>query len=65
MFRGPGWTLVRLKGSAQDVGSKVSEGANFFGRGLRLMGTDLSVAGRYFSRAALGEGPDCVLDPAS
>ena len=54
IFRGPGWTLVRLKGSLQDVGSKVSEGANFFARGLRLMGTDLSVAGRYFSRAALG-----------
>ena len=55
VFRGPGWTLVRLKGSVQDVGAKVSEGANFFGRGLRLLGTDLSVAGRYFSRAALGE----------
>ena len=59
MFKGAGWTWVRLRGSVREAGSKVAEGAAFFWRGLRLMGTDLNNAGRLFSRAALGELLSC------
>ena len=34
---------------------KVVDGAQFFGRGLRLLGSDVSNAGKLFSQAALGE----------
>ena len=46
---------MRLRGSFKEAGGKLAEGAAFLGRGLRLMGTDLSSAGSLFSRAALGD----------
>lgn len=54
VFAGNGWTWVRVTGSFRDAYGKVQDGWQFFTRGLRLLGSDVSQAGRLFTSAALG-----------
>lgn len=55
MFSGSGWTVVKLQAGLRDSLGKVKEGVMFFSRGMRLLWSDISSAGRLFSRAVLGE----------
>lgn len=54
VFSGSGWTVVKLQTAVAESWGKVKEGVVFFSRGLRLLGSDISSAGRLFSRAVLG-----------
>ncbi|KAK9810635.1 hypothetical protein WJX73_006190 [Symbiochloris irregularis] len=54
VFSGSGWTWVRVTNSFRDAYGKVMDGGNFFIRGLRLLGSDVSQSFRLFSSAALG-----------
>lgn len=54
MFAGAGWTLVRAKATAAEGLGKIREGARFVTRGVRLLGSDVSSAGRLFYRAGAG-----------
>lgn len=54
VFSGSGWTVVKLQAALADSWGKVKEGAMFFTRGMRLLGSDITGAGRLFSRAVLG-----------
>ena len=54
VFSGSGWTVVKVQAALADSLGKVKEGIMFFSRGIRLLGSDLSSAGRLFSRAVLG-----------
>ena len=54
VFGGPGWSWVRARGAVQDAAGKVQDGVQFFGRGMRLLGSDLAAAGRLFVRAVAG-----------
>ena len=54
VFSGSGWTLVKVQAVYAEGVDKVKEGALFFSRGVRLLGSDISSAGRLFSRAVLG-----------
>lgn len=45
---------MRVTGSFRDAYGKVQDGWQFFTRGLRLLGSDVSQAGRLFTSAALG-----------
>lgn len=56
VFAGSGWTWVRFTGSFRDAYGKTADGIQFFVRGLRLLGSDISHAGQLFTSAALG-GP--------
>ena len=49
-----GKLLERVQRSARETGSKVSEGAEFVGRGVRLLGEDVSNSASLFSRVLLG-----------
>jgi len=49
-----GKMLERLQRSARDTSSKVSEGTSFVGRGMRLLGEDVSNSATLFSRVLLG-----------
>ena len=55
VFSGSGWTVVKLQAALTDSLGKVKEGVMFFSRGIRLLGSDMTSAGRLFSRAVLGE----------
>ena len=55
MFSGSGWTLVKVQSVFAEGIEKVKEGGLFFSRGVRLLGSDMSSAGRLFSRAVLGK----------
>ena len=54
MFSGSGWTVVKVQAALAESLGKVKEGVMFFSRGIRLLGSDMSSAGRLFSRAVLG-----------
>ena len=62
VFSGSGWTVVKLQAAVADSWGKVKEGVGFFTRGIRLLGSDISSAGRLFSRAVLGESPHATAD---
>lgn len=55
VFYGSGWTVVKVQAAVAESFDKVREGIMFFSRGIRLLGSDVSSAGRLFSRAVLGE----------
>ena len=55
VFSGSGWTVVKLQAAVAESWGKVKEGVGFFTRGIRLLGSDMSSAGRLFSRAVLGK----------
>lgn len=54
VFAGTGWTLVRAKATMGEGVGKIREGIGFFNRGVRLLGSDVSSAGRLFYRAGAG-----------
>lgn len=54
VFSGSGWTVVKVQAALAESLGKVKEGIMFFSRGIRLLGSDISSAGRLFSRAVLG-----------
>ena len=54
MFAGTGWTLVRAQATMGEGAGKIREGIGFFTRGVRLLGSDVSSAGRLFYRAGAG-----------
>eukprot|EP01025_Chloroclados_australasicus_P017725 TRINITY_DN1906_c0_g1_i2.p1 TRINITY_DN1906_c0_g1~~TRINITY_DN1906_c0_g1_i2.p1 ORF type:complete len:720 (+),score=105.36 TRINITY_DN1906_c0_g1_i2:92-2161(+) len=45
---------IQMQLQMQEMLEKITEGADFFGRGIKLMFQDIANAGRLFSRAALG-----------
>lgn len=49
-----GMIAERTGRGARDAISKVGEGAGFLGRGVRMLGADLSASGRIFVRALVG-----------
>lgn len=55
VFYGSGWTVVKVQAAIAESFGKVKEGVMFFSRGIRLLGSDISSAGRLFSRAVLGK----------
>ena len=59
VFGGKGISLLRLRLQIRDSVNKVSEGVQFFSRGIRLMGSDLVACGALFWRAAGGEPATC------
>ncbi|BDA41254.1 probable mitochondrial proton/calcium exchanger protein at C-terminar half [Coccomyxa sp. Obi] len=54
VFAGAGWTWMRTQAAVSDGVAKVRDGALFFTRGVRLLGSDISSAGRLFYRAGAG-----------
>ncbi|CAL8462025.1 g1556 [Coccomyxa elongata] len=54
VFAGAGWTWMRTQAAVSDGVAKVRDGAQFFTRGVRLLGSDISSAGRLFYRAGAG-----------
>ncbi|CAK0783736.1 hypothetical protein CVIRNUC_006935 [Coccomyxa viridis] len=54
VFAGTGWTLVRAQATMGEGAGKIREGIGFFTRGVRLLGSDVSSAGRLFYRAGAG-----------
>ena len=54
VFAGTGWTLVRAQATVGEGVGKIREGVGFFNRGVRLLGSDVSSAGRLFYRAGAG-----------
>ena len=54
VFAGAGWTMVRAKATVGEGVGKIREGVGFFNRGVRLLGSDVSSAGRLFYRAGAG-----------
>ena len=54
VFAGAGWTVVRAQAAVDEGVGKIREGVGFFARGCRLLGSDLSSAGRLFYRAGAG-----------
>ena len=54
VFAGTGWTLVRARATVGEGVGKIREGVGFFSRGVRLLGSDVSSAGRLFYRAGAG-----------
>lgn len=54
MFGSNPFSPTKLKLQAKESIGKVGEGINFLLRGLRLLGSDTSNAGRLFTKAALG-----------
>lgn len=54
VFAGAGWTWVRAQAAVSEGAAKVRDGVGFFTRGCRLLGSDLSSAGRLFYRAGAG-----------
>jgi len=54
VFGGTGWTLVRARATVDEGVGKIREGFGFFTRGVRLLGSDVSSAGRLFYRAGAG-----------
>jgi len=54
VFSGSGWTIVKVQAAVADSLDKVKEGVMFFSRGIRLLGSDISSAGRLFTRAVIG-----------
>ena len=57
VFSGSGWTVVKVQAALADSWEKLKEGFMFFSRGIRLLGSDISSAGRLFSRAVIGISP--------
>lgn len=54
VFGEQGLSLVSMQEQLSQSIGKVQDGIRFFGRGIRLLTSDLGSAGRLFSRAALG-----------
>ena len=54
VFGGTGWTVVRARATVDEGVGKIREGFGFFTRGVRLLGSDVSSAGRLFYRAGAG-----------
>jgi len=48
------FSLRKLQLSVKESTNKISDGINFFTRGMRLLGSDVGSAGRMFMRAAVG-----------
>ena len=55
MFGGRGITWIKVRLQVREAVGKVTEGVQFFTRGIRLLGSDCNNCGRLFYRAALGE----------
>lgn len=54
MFGGQGITWIKVRLKIRETVGKVTEGVQFFTRGIRLLGSDCNNCGRLFYRAALG-----------
>lgn len=54
VFGGQGITWMKVRLQIREAVDKVSEGLQFFTRGIRLLGSDCNNCGRLFYRAALG-----------
>ena len=54
VYGGQGFTLTKLQLQARESADKVGEAVGFLLRGCRLLGSDVSNAGRLFTKAALG-----------
>ena len=54
VFGGQGITWMKVRLQIREAVDKVSEGVQFFTRGIRLLGSDCNNCGRLFYRAALG-----------
>jgi hypothetical protein len=54
VFGGSGFSTTRLQLQMKESVDKVLEAINFLLRGVRLLGSDVSNAGRLFGKAALG-----------
>ena len=55
VFGGRGITWIKVRLQVREAVGKVTEGVQFFTRGIRLLGSDCNNCGRLFYRAALGE----------
>lgn len=54
MFGGRGITWIKVRLQIREAVGKVTEGVQFFTRGIRLLGSDCNNCGKLFYRAALG-----------
>jgi hypothetical protein len=54
VFRGSGFSVLKLQMQLKESLAKVEEGLQFASRGCRLMVSDVGNAGRLFARAATG-----------
>lgn len=54
VFGGQGITWMKVRFQIREAVGKVTEGVQFFTRGIRLLGSDCNNCGRLFYRAALG-----------
>ena len=55
VFGGQGITWIKVRLQIREAVDKVTEGVQFFTRGIRLLGSDCNNCGRLFYRAALGK----------
>ncbi|KAL0029741.1 hypothetical protein WJX79_006839 [Trebouxia sp. C0005] len=55
VFGGQGITWMKVRFQIREAVGKVTEGVQFFTRGIRLLGSDCNNCGRLFYRAALGQ----------
>ncbi|KAL3132082.1 hypothetical protein ABBQ32_008692 [Trebouxia sp. C0010 RCD-2024] len=55
VFGGQGITWIKVRLKIRETVGKVTEGVQFFTRGIRLLGSDCNNCGRLFYRAALGQ----------
>lgn len=55
VFGGQGFSWIKVRFQIREAVGKVTEGVQFFTRGIRLLGSDCNNCGRLFYRAALGQ----------